>query len=209
MMAAFTQKGVEAEKDGRDGYLDGQLLLAMPGMPDDRFARSVIYMCAHSDEGAMGIIINRAAPSVNFSELLVQLEVIAPDEAIRLPSKAGAVPVLKGGPVETGRGFVLHNNDFFIDNSTLPIDTVVSLTATVDILRAIASGAGPGQAVLALGYAGWSPGQLEEELQQNGWLTCPADASLIFDTPLESKYDCALRKLGIDPSFLSTDFGHA
>ncbi|QXX74445.1 hypothetical protein MHY1_01257 [Methylovirgula sp. HY1] len=209
MMAAFTQKGVEAEKDGRDGYLDGQLLLAMPGMPDDRFARSVIYMCAHSDEGAMGIIINRAAPSVNFSELLVQLEVIAPDEAIRLPSKAGAVPVLKGGPVETGRGFVLHTNDFFIDNSTLPIDTVVSLTATVDILRAIASGAGPGQAVLALGYAGWSPGQLEEELQQNGWLTCPADASLIFDTPLESKYDCALRKLGIDPSFLSTDFGHA
>ncbi|WP_219322349.1 YqgE/AlgH family protein [Methylovirgula sp. HY1] len=208
-MAAFTQKGVEAEKDGRDGYLDGQLLLAMPGMPDDRFARSVIYMCAHSDEGAMGIIINRAAPSVNFSELLVQLEVIAPDEAIRLPSKAGAVPVLKGGPVETGRGFVLHTNDFFIDNSTLPIDTVVSLTATVDILRAIASGAGPGQAVLALGYAGWSPGQLEEELQQNGWLTCPADASLIFDTPLESKYDCALRKLGIDPSFLSTDFGHA
>ncbi|MHB8886238.1 MAG: YqgE/AlgH family protein [Methylovirgula sp.] len=208
-MAAFTQKSVEAEKDGRDGYLDGQLLLAMPGMPDDRFARSVIYMCAHSDEGAMGIIINRAAPSVNFSELLVQLEVIAPDEAIRLPTKAGAVPVLKGGPVETGRGFVLHTNDFFIDNSTLPIDTVVSLTATVDILRAIASGAGPGQAVLALGYAGWSPGQLEEELQQNGWLTCPADASLIFDTPLESKYDSALRKLGIDPSFLSTDFGHA
>lgn len=208
-MAAFTQKSVEAEKDGRDGYLDGQLLLAMPGMPDDRFARSVIYMCAHSDEGAMEIIINRAAPSVNFSELLVQLEVIAPDEAIRLPTKAGAVPVLKGGPVETGRGFVLHTNDFFIDNSTLPIDTVVSLTATVDILRAIASGAGPGQAVLALGYAGWSPGQLEEELQQNGWLTCPADASLIFDTPLESKYDSALRKLGIDPSFLSTDFGHA
>jgi putative transcriptional regulator len=139
----------------------------------------------------------------------VQLEVIAPDEAIELPPKVGSVPVLKGGPVETGRGFVLHSNDFYIDNSTLPIDAIVSLTATVDILRAIARGAGPGRAVLALGYAGWSPGQLEEELQHNGWLTCPADSSLIFDTPLESKYDSALRKLGIDPSFLSADFGHA
>jgi len=208
-MASISYKGDGVLKDRSDGYLDGQLLLAMPGMPDDRFARSVIYVCAHSDEGAMGIIINRPAPSVNFSELLVQLEVIAPDEAIRLPPQAGLVPVLKGGPVETGRGFVLHSNDFFIDNSTLPIDSTVSLTATVDILRAIAKGSGPGQAVLALGYAGWSPGQLEEELQQNGWLTCPADSSLIFDMPLESKYDCALRKLGIDPSFLSSDFGHA
>jgi putative transcriptional regulator len=209
MMASISHNSDLGPKDERNGYLDGQLLLAMPGMPDDRFSRSVIYMCAHSDEGAMGIIINRPAPSVNFSELLVQLEVIAPDEAIRLPPKVGIVPVLKGGPVETGRGFVLHSNDFYIDNSTLPIDATVSLTATVDILRAIAHGGGPGQAVLALGYAGWSPGQLEEELQQNGWLTCPADSSLIFDTPLESKYDSALRKLGIDPSFLSADFGHA
>jgi putative transcriptional regulator len=209
MMAAITHMDGRGQKDKRNGYLDGQLLLAMPNMPDDRFARSVIYMCAHSDEGAMGIVINHPAPSVDFSELLVQLEVIGPDEAIRLPPKAGAVPVLKGGPVETGRGFVLHSNDFFIDNSTLPIDATVSLTATVDILRAIAHGTGPGQAVLALGYAGWSPGQLEEELQQNGWLTCPADASLVFDIPLESKYDIALRKLGVDPSFLSTDFGHA
>ncbi|HEY5226761.1 MAG TPA: YqgE/AlgH family protein [Methylovirgula sp.] len=208
-MASIAHNSDPGPKDERIGYLDGQLLLAMPGMPDGRFARSVIYMCAHSDEGAMGIIINRPAPSVNFSELLVQLEVIAPDEAIELPPKAGSVPVLKGGPVETGRGFVLHSNDFYIDNSTLPIDASVSLTATVDILRAIARGDGPGRAVLALGYAGWSPGQLEEELQQNGWLTCPADSSLIFDTPLESKYDSALRKLGIDPSFLSADFGHA
>ena len=146
-------------------------------------------MCAHSDEGAMGIIINRPAPSVKFPELLVQLEVIAPDEAILLPPTAGSVPVLKGGPVETGRGFVLHSNDFYIDNSTLPIDSTVSLTATVDILRAIARGSGPGRAILALGYAGWSPGQLEDEMQNNGWLTCPADAALIFDTPLE----CELR----------------
>lgn len=208
-MATMTHKGETELESGGNGYLDGQLLLAMPGMPDDRFARSVIYMCAHSDEGAMGIIINRPAPAVNFSELLVQLEVIAPDEAIRLPANAGHVPVLKGGPVETGRGFVLHSNDFYIDNSTLPIDAGVSLTATVDILRAIAKGAGPGRAVLALGYAGWSPGQLEEEMQQNGWLTCPADSSLVFDTPLELKYEQALRKLGIDPSFLSADFGHA
>jgi putative transcriptional regulator len=208
-MVAMAPMSNATQKEGRNGYLDGQLLLAMPGMPDDRFARSVVYMCAHSDEGAMGIIINRPAASVNFPELLVQLEVIAPDEAIRLPPKAGLVPVLKGGPVETGRGFVLHSNDFHIDNSTLPIDASVSLTATVDILRAIANGGGPGRAVLALGYAGWSPGQLEEEMQQNGWLTCAADASLIFDTPLESKYDSALRKLGVDPSFLSADFGHA
>jgi putative transcriptional regulator len=208
-MASRKPSGDTEYGDRPLGYLDGQLLLAMPGMPDDRFARSVVYLCAHSDEGAMGIIINRPAPSVNFPELLVQLEVIAPDEAIRLPPTAGLVPVLKGGPVETGRGFVLHSNDFYIDNSTLPIDATVSLTATVDILRAIARGAGPGRAVLALGYAGWSPGQLEEEMQQNGWLTCPADSSLVFDTPLESKYESALRKLGIDPSFLSTDFGHA
>ncbi|WP_297299712.1 YqgE/AlgH family protein [uncultured Methylovirgula sp.] len=190
-------------------YLDGQFLLAMPGMSDDRFARSVVYLCAHSDEGAMGIVINRRAPSLNFSELLIQLDVIKPDEAIRLPAQAGAVPVLRGGPVEAGRGFVLHSNDFYIDNSTLPIDGGVSLTATVDILRAIAKGSGPDRAILALGYAGWSPGQLEDEMQNNGWLTCPADAALIFDTPLESRYDAAMRKIGIDPAFLSVQAGRA
>jgi putative transcriptional regulator len=202
-MMAAKQKGKDSE------YLDGQFLLAMPGMTDDRFARSVVYLCAHSDEGAMGIVINRRAPSLNFSELLIQLEVIKPDEAIRLPMQAGAVPVLRGGPVEAGRGFVLHSNDFYIDNSTLPIDGGVSLTATIDILRAIAKGAGPDRAILALGYAGWSPGQLEDEMQNNGWLTCPADAALIFETPLESRYDVAMRKIGIDPAFLSTQAGRA
>ncbi len=167
--------------EGSRQYLDGQLLVAMPGMPDDRFARSVIYLCAHSEEGAMGIIVNRPARKVMFSELLVQLDVIKPDEAIRLPAQAGSVQVLKGGPVETGRGFVLHSNDFFIDNSTLAIDSGVSLTATIDILRAIARGAGPDRALLALGYAGWSAGQLEDEMQDNGWLNCPADSGLIFD----------------------------
>jgi putative transcriptional regulator len=199
----------ESERPEHGGFLDGQLLVAMPGMPDNRFARSVIYLCAHSEEGAMGIIVNRPARKVTFSELLVQLDVIKPDEAIRLPGKAGAVQVLKGGPVETGRGFVLHSNDFFIDNSTLPIHGGVSLTATIDILRAIASGAGPDRALLALGYAGWSAGQLEAELQDNGWLNIPADASLIFDDALSSKYERALHKVGVDLKRLSSDSGHA
>lgn len=191
------------------GFLDGQMLVAMPGMADERFARSVIYLCAHSEEGAMGIVINRPANKVKFPELLVQLDVIGEDEAIRLPGKAGAMQVLKGGPVETGRGFVLHSNDFFIDNSTLPIDQGVSLTATVDILRAIANGSGPDRAVLALGYAGWQAGQLEAEMQHNGWLNVPADSSLIFDTALDSKYERAVRHLGIDLAQLSTQAGHA
>ena len=191
------------------GFLDGQMLVAMPGMEDERFARSVIYLCAHSDEGAMGIVINRAATKVKFPELLVQLDVIGEDEAIRLPGKAGSMQVLKGGPVETGRGFVLHSSDFFIDNSTLPIDAKVSLTATIDILRAIADGEGPEWAVLALGYAGWQAGQLETEMQGNGWLNVPADISLIFDRALESKYERAVKTLGIDLSRLSSECGHA
>lgn len=191
------------------GFLDGQMLVAMPGMADDRFARSVIYLCAHSEEGAMGIVINRPASKVKFPELLVQLDVIEEDEAIRLPGKAGDMQVLKGGPVETGRGFVLHTNDFFIDNSTLPIDQGISLTATIDILRAIANGSGPDRAVLALGYAGWQAGQLETEMQHNGWLNVPADTALIFDTELDSKYERAVRHLGIDLARLSTQAGHA
>ncbi len=167
------------------GFLDGQLLIAMPGILDDRFARSVIYVCAHSEEGAMGIIVNRPAERVDFPQLLVQLKIIGPDEAIRLPAEASSLLVLHGGPVDTSRGFVLHSNDFSIDNSTLPIGSGVSLTATIEILRAIATGAGPGRALLALGYAGWGAGQLEAELQQNGWLNCPADPALIFDTAVE------------------------
>jgi putative transcriptional regulator len=135
--------------------------------------------------------------------------VIGPDEAIRLPAEASSVQVLNGGPVDSSRGFVLHSNDFSIDNSTLSIGGGVSLTATIDILRAIASGSGPDQALLALGYAGWSAGQLESEMQQNGWLTCPADPGLIFDSALSSKYERALRKVGIDPGRLSSDAGHA
>lgn len=202
-------KPPEGMGQGRTGFLDGQLLVAMPGMLDNRFARSVIYLCAHSEEGAMGIVVNRPARKVNFPDLLVQLEVIDQEEAIRLPAQAGSVPVLKGGPVETGRGFVLHSNDFFIDNSTLPIDGGVSLTATIDILRAIARGAGPDQAIFALGYAGWAAGQLEAEMQDNGWLNCPADPDLIFDAALGSKYERALQKVGIELGRLSSEAGHA
>ena len=193
----------------RRGYLEGQVLVAMPGMMDQRFARSVIYLCAHSKEGAMGLIINQRAKRVKFADLLVQLEVIDEQEAIRLPKRAGGMQVLKGGPVETQRGFVLHSSDYHVEDTTMPIDATVSLTATVDILRAIAQDAGPYQAVLALGYAGWSPGQLEREIQQNGWLSCEADADLVFGADLESKYARAMRKIGIDPAMLVNDAGHA
>lgn len=200
---------ISASKPRRRGYLDGQMLIAMPQMGDKRFARSVIYVCAHSKDGAMGIIVNQPARSVTFSELLVQLEVIAPDERIQLPSGVEPVQVLRGGPVESGRGFVLHSADFFLDNSTLPIADGISLTATLDILRAIARGDGPHRAVLALGYAGWSAGQLEGEILRNGWLSCPADPSLVFDPDLETKYPRALGKLGVDLAMLSNEAGHA
>lgn len=191
------------------GFLDGQLLVAMPGMADARFERAVIYLCAHSADGAMGIIVNQPAEQISFADLLVQLDIIAKEDAERLPSRAETVPVIKGGPVESGRGFVLHSADYFIDSSTLPIDEGISLTATIDILRAIAKGRGPHRAVLALGYAGWSPGQLETEMQSNGWLHCPADQAIVFDRALDTKYNRALRKIGIEPAMLSADAGHA
>jgi len=190
-------------------FLDGQMLIAMPAMSDERFARSVIYVCAHSNEGAMGIIVNQPAADIQFPELLVQLEVIPAAERIELPVKAEDVKVLKGGPVETGRGFVLHSDDFFIEDSTLPIDEGICLTATLDILKAIARGNGPASAILALGYAGWAPGQLEQEIQQNGWLHCAADPELIFGLDTAHKYDLALRKIGIDLGMLSNEAGHA
>jgi len=191
------------------GYLDGQMLIAMPTMRDERFARSVIYVCAHSTEGAMGIVVNQPAGNINFPDLLVQLDIIPEADLIQLPPRAGDIRVLKGGPVETGRGFVLHTADFFIEDSTLPIDDGVCLTATLDILKAIAHGGGPVNAVLALGYAGWAAGQLESEIQDNGWLHCAADPDLIFGRDVELKYDRALRKIGIDPRMLSSEAGHA
>jgi len=198
-----------AGKTPARGYLDGQMLIAMPAMNDERFTRAVIYVCAHSSEGAMGIVVNQPAANIKFPDLLVQLEVIPAAERIELPTGSQTVKVLKGGPVETGRGFVLHSADFFIENSTLPIDEGICLTATLDILKAIAHGTGPHNAILALGYAGWAPGQLEQEIQQNGWLHCAADAELIFGGDVEHKYERALRKIGIDLGQLSSEAGHA
>jgi putative transcriptional regulator len=199
----------ESSNAPNEGYLDGQILVAMPTIEDERFSRSVIYLCAHSSEGAMGIIVNQPAPDIRFSDLLVQLDVIPGEGLIELPRHGEIVRVLKGGPVETQRGFVLHSADYFIENSTLPINGGICLTATLDILKAIANGSGPESAVLALGYAGWAPGQLESEIQANGWLNCEADSALIFGTAAEQKYDLALKKIGIDLSKLSSEAGHA
>ncbi len=190
-------------------YLDGQLLVAMPVMDDERFARSVIYICAHSADGAMGIIVNRPAGTIDFPQLLVQLEIIDRVGKIKLPEHAEHMKVLRGGPVDTGRGFVLHSSDFAIEDATLPIDEKISLTATLDILKAIATGRGPKHAILALGYAGWAPGQLENEIQHNGWLHCPADADLVFGCDTGDKYQRALSKIGIDIGMLSGAAGHA
>lgn len=192
-----------------DGSLEGRMLIAMPSIGDQRFTRTLIYVCAHSPEGAMGIIVNRRSKSLKFSELLVQLEVIGEEDAIRLPPRVEALQVLRGGPVETGRGFVLHSPDYHAAAATLSIEGGVSLTATVEILRAMVDGAGPQKAILALGYAGWAGGQLEAEIQQNGWLVCPADDALLFDDDYASKHPRALRKIGIDPAMLVGEVGHA
>ena len=187
--------------DGDDGYLTGQFLIAMPTMGDPRFERTVIYMCAHSADGAMGLVVNRVASEIDFPELLNQLEIET--DGIKNP-----IPVLTGVPVETGRGFVLHSMDYSQD-STLKVTDEVGLTATVDILRAIAEGEGPAKSLLTLGYAGWSSGQLDNEIQANGWLNVSSDTSILFDEDLNSKWDRAVRKVGIDPSFLSAEAGHA
>src|ERR1700722_17450396 len=203
-----TSKQSKGRGKGRS-FLDGQMLIAMPTMQDDRFSRSVIYVCAHSSDGAMGIIVNQPASNINFSDLLVKSHLIPASDTIQLPTRAGVVKVMRGGPVETERGFVLHSSDFFIENSTLPIDEGICLPATIDILKAIARGNGPASAILALGYAGWAPGQLENEIQGNGWLHCTADSELVFGTDIDSKYDRALKKIGIELGMLSSEAGHA
>jgi len=196
-------------QNGSDSlYLDGHLLIAMPGMQDDRFARAVVYVCAHSQEGAMGIIVNKAAPDIAFADLLTQLGILK-DQGGPEAADIEEIRIHRGGPVETGRGFVLHSADYFLENVTLPITDDVCLTATLDILRAIAGGSGPREAILALGYAGWAPTQLEAEIQANGWLHGTADASILFDDDIDSKYDRALAKIGVDPAMLSIDAGHA
>ncbi|MFC3208607.1 YqgE/AlgH family protein [Aquamicrobium soli] len=193
--------------NGRGGFLDDQFLIAMPGMKDDRFARAVIYVCAHSDEGAMGLIVNQAQQML-FPDLLVQLGILDEQEAIRLPPPARDFVVRNGGPVDRSRGFVLHSGDYRVESS-LVVSNDICLTATVDILRAISSGNGPRQALMALGYAGWAAGQLENEIAENGWLTCPATPELLFDADIDHQYDKALASIGIDLAHLSGTAGHA
>lgn len=183
--------------------LSGKLLIAMPGMGDPRFEHSVVYICAHSDEGAMGLIVNKPAPELNFTDLLDQLQISPP------PSGAAEVLVHFGGPVEVGRGFVLHTGDYTGNSSTLQVDERFGMTATLDVLEDLSQGTGPSQCFLALGYAGWGPGQLEDELQRNGWLTCDADPNLVFEAEADQKWQMALGTLGIDPLMLSATGGRA
>lgn len=189
------------EENNAMGYLTGHVLVAMPQMEDPRFSRSVVYICAHTPDGAMGLVVNKLVDSVTFPDLLEQLN---------LDSGGGSegVGVHFGGPVETGRGFVLHSADYLQDAS-LVIEDDVALTATVDILKAIADGTGPNSCLLALGYAGWAPGQLDEEIQANGWLSVEADNELIFGTDIDTKWERAMAKMGIDFSKLSGAAGHA
>lgn len=189
--------------------LEGRILIAMPQMADPRFARSVIYICAHNEDGAMGLVVNKAADSIEFGQLLKQLNIPLGDQIKIEDFDSPRFKVHFGGPVEPGRGFVLHSPDYGLEDNTLRINEDVGLTATLDILKEIAAGRGPRQYLLALGYAGWSPGQLEQELLHNGWLHCDADDELLFDTDLGGKYDTALQKIGVDPAGLSTIAGHA
>ncbi len=188
-------------ENAEDSYLSGQLLVAMPGMTDPRFEKTVIYMCAHNEDGAMGLVVNRAIDSMTFPEMLEQLE-------IDTPEAGDEIRVLFGGPVEQARGFVLHSPDYLQDASMV-VDDQVALTATVDILRAIADGAGPRNRLLALGYAGWGPGQLDTEILHNGWLNVSADDDLLFGEDLDAKWERAMAKIGIDPAMLSDEAGHA
>ncbi len=182
-------------------HLAGMLLVAMPGMQDPRFARSVIYLCAHSEEGAMGLVVNQVAGEVSFPAVIGQL-------GIEPEASCEDKPVHVGGPVQPSRGFVLHSPDY-VQDGTMVIDERFALTATVDVLRAIAAGEGPARSVLALGYAGWDAGQLDAEIHGNGWMLAPADPEIVFDEDNESKWLRAMRKIGVDPLLLSSTAGHA
>jgi putative transcriptional regulator len=182
--------------------LEGKLLIAMPGMGDPRFERSVVFMCAHSSDGALGLIVNKPAPELRFATLIEQLGIgpVDPKRDIR---------VHFGGPVENGRGFVLHSADYLSNTSTLKVTDAFGMTATLDVLEEIARGDGPASALLALGYSGWGPGQLESEILQNGWLTCDAVPDIVFGDKDETKWSAALKTLGVDPIMLSGSAGRA
>ncbi len=205
----MAQMRKQRKSKSSSSYLSGQLLLAMPTMSDRRFRRSVIYLCSHSAQGAMGLIVNQRSPDVSLADLVTQLGL--GDDRVETSETEEFLEqgVLNGGPVSTERGFVLHTNDYFAEEATLSIGDGICLTATIEILKAIAAGQGPRRSVLALGYSGWAPGQLEAEIGANGWLNCPADRDLIFDTDLELKYVRALSKIGVELSHLISEAGHA
>jgi len=199
-ISLMARKGKAAAAKAGD-YLTGHLLIAMPGMEDPRFAQSVVCLCNHSADGAMGLMVNRPIEGLPFDKLLKQLG-LKP-----VPSQR-QMRLVSGGPVEAGRGFVLHTDDWSADGS-LGFSTGLALTASVDILSAIASGGGPRQGLLALGYAGWAPGQLEEEIQRNSWLSVPADEALLFHQDASTAWHAALAKLKVHPAWLSSAAGHA
>lgn len=182
--------------------LTGKFLIAMPGMGDPRFETSLILICAHSASGAMGLIVNKPLPEPGFAELLSQLDIpVAPD--------CPRVPVHFGGPVESSRGFVLHGPDYETEDGTLKIDERFSMTATLQVLQDLGEGHGPQTALLALGYAGWGPGQIEDEMLQNGWLSCEATAEIAFAPDSTTKWERALKTLGVDALTLSSTAGRA
>lgn len=186
-------------------YLSGKLLLAMPAMSDARFARAAIFLCAHDANGAMGIVINHTMPDVKFSELLGQIKLTNP---IETPVSLPDIPVMKGGPVETARGFVLHDGTYKKPD-TITVDSRFGITGTVDALKDIARGDGPKTFVFALGYAGWGAGQLDKELQENAWLSVEASPDLVFHTQAKDMWDKAFKTLGVDPGMLSGMAGRA
>jgi len=190
-------------------YLEGQVLIAMPTMSDPRFFHAVIYVCAHSQDGAMGLVINKPADDIDFIELMSRLNIPEGSKDIKFDLGEQSRAVHFGGPVEPGRGFVLHSGEYNCKDHTLAITKEVGLTATLEVLQEIAKGEGPEKSLLALGYAGWSSGQLENEILHNGWLHCSADDELLFGSGMDKKYQQALDKLGIDPDFLSHQVGHA
>lgn len=193
------------DEESNDAYIAGKLLLAMPAMGDFRFEKSVIYMCAHDELGAMGLVINNPMPELDFKDLMDQLDVTSD---IEFDPKSLATQVMNGGPVEGARGFLLHSSDFQLPD-TIKVDDGVSVTGTLDALKDVASGQGPKEKIFILGYAGWSAGQLDEELQRNAWLIVDADPELVFHENPSEKWDLAMKKLGIDPAMLSSTGGTA
>ena len=189
--------------------LKGQFLVAMPGMGDERFRDTVIFLVGHGDEGAMGLVVNQILDDTRFADILEELNLGEADEIIRVPGDLRDRRVLRGGPGQRSRGFVLHSSDYFREENSYPVSDDVCLTATLDVLRAIAFKPEPADALLALGYCGWSPGQLEAEITQNGWLTVPYRRDLLFVTPIEERYDAALGQLGITRASLSGTAGTA